>query len=430
MQQSPTDVDRLSSMMHKLIKVVYGLNPVAQIKRAHNKFLCVTKLSEAERMALVNALIETSKACIDSSTKFHTWLLDNAINQAFDRAVQARQATLRHLYSTHGSRSFFLFDFKFFKFGKVTLRPPDIDSDVAQVTEVNVGLGGPGWWNMEIGKEPEHWRNSVTVMEFHKALASVSYDVLEHHPSLHQDPAKHLAYLNPKEVEECKEQNKPHAEIATWQTGLDLKAFERDLKQSGAIQLKSQKELDEKYKDDREPDSDMWEKMEKFNKDFSGETDTAVRNVTLEKELQELEAACAQVRQQLIEMGDTELPDLEDDTEHYLNLEDMKIGEDDPTQALEDVPEGDGDATAGQGGSRSLRATVNSFLPFMRMELHRNTVQRQSEAQQPENDGQAPEGPEAQKPQLKAGYSTVSVITQERKSAVIAGSGTIRETVV
>jgi len=121
-------VDVNAKRFDKFVRKTFrGMNPVGYFTRNGRHFIDVSQLDEGERNFLVLSLTETMGACFDSGSKIHTWLLENAIHEAFDRAFQARSALVRNLYQTHGGRPFALFNFMgFIKLFRINIRPPDI----------------------------------------------------------------------------------------------------------------------------------------------------------------------------------------------------------------------------------------------------------------------------------------------------------------
>jgi len=312
---SQTDIDRSCILAHKFADKLFGLNPVGNIQFDGHQTICVSRLSEAERSSFAESLVETVSACIDSSSKFHTWLLDNAINEAFRRAIKARQAKWRELYNNFGTRKFALLDFKIVKFFRVSLRPPDIDTDVTGVTEVDVTLSGPGSWRMDMGKESEVWKNAVTVQEFHEALTSVAYDVMEHDPDLHKDPTEthSTAVLKPEDVAKYQD---TQASTQVWQEATPLQGFEADLIEQGCLTYEKRHHALE-----NEPSQQMWDMLAGDTQDYRQHNDLAAEEREMQKKLSTLETRIAELKNQLREAGDTDVPELEED-EPVLELED------------------------------------------------------------------------------------------------------------
>merc|ERR1719498_2161782 len=128
--QSSSDlsVDGTSKLFNWMVRKTYrGMNPVGYFTKNGRHFIDVSKLDEGERRFLVLSLTETMSACFDSGSKIHTWLLENAIHEAFDRAMQARHALVRNMYETNGGRPFALLNlFGVIKLFRVNIRPPDI----------------------------------------------------------------------------------------------------------------------------------------------------------------------------------------------------------------------------------------------------------------------------------------------------------------
>merc|ERR1719235_152292 len=140
---SDLNVDGTSKLFNWIVRKTYrGMNPVGYFTKNGRHFIDVSKLDEGERRFLVLSLTETMSACFDSGSKIHTWLLENAIHEAFNRAIQARSALVRHLYETKGGRTFAMFNFfGIIKLFRVSVRPPDIPvssaaEDAGEVSEV------------------------------------------------------------------------------------------------------------------------------------------------------------------------------------------------------------------------------------------------------------------------------------------------------
>jgi hypothetical protein len=188
---------------------------------------------------LVLSLTETMSACFDSGDKIHTWLLENAIHEAFDRAHQARDAQLRALYAYHGGRPFSLINFfGFIKMFRVTLRAPDIiDNEFADKSFSS--------------EDPEEQNVGVTVEELHNALSSVNVDVLERHPALHT-PSR--IEMDEKEKKAHAEKGKPDHYALTWNPGASLAVFEDFAKTWGSLKVEDRIRED---KETRQPDDEL-----------------------------------------------------------------------------------------------------------------------------------------------------------------------------
>jgi len=215
-------VDSMSLWVHGLIRRMRGINKVGYFEENGSYFIDVSFLNEWERSFLVTSLAQTIHACMDSSDKFHTWLVEKALHEAFERAVKGRAANLRALYTEHGTRPWSLLTR--FPIGKwigplgptITLRPPDV-----AFTE---------------GKDPiGESASRVTVEELHNALTSVDVDVLERHPGICSP------MVEAKATVQVDEKANLAAEVVTWGRHQPLKVFEEDMEQHGTLKYRVDK---------------------------------------------------------------------------------------------------------------------------------------------------------------------------------------------
>lgn len=181
--------------VHKFLRAAAGLNPLGYYKDpATGRYIIdISRLSESERRFLVESLAETVSACLDSGDVFRTWTVENAIHEAFMRALEARAANLRAAYSRWGEMTHPAS--LVWRCFSVTLRPPDIPGEQA-AHEANAKDGAPTANHMPGG--------GITVEELHAALQDVNYDVLEHHPELHREHQRHSVAVE-EESEACAE---------------------------------------------------------------------------------------------------------------------------------------------------------------------------------------------------------------------------------
>jgi len=328
-------------------KTFRGMNPVGYFTRNGRHFIDVSKLDEGERKFLVLSLTETMSACFDSGSKIHTWLLENAIHEAFVRAMQARSALVRHLYETHGGRSFALFNiFGFVKLFRVNVRPPDIPTSTAAeegkhddspkgrqdspkvLRNKNRGKSKRGQDETKIkgysmlrtfkrsgevetegvalGGEHSSGVCGVTVEELHNALSSVNVDVLERHPNIHRRmTAKPVAQEKPEDT------GKLDHYALTWNPGASLAVFEDFAKTWGSLEIDKNMK---RYNDKRAPDADLVRGMERERELYRGSSAYALKERELEESyaMMQEEILTLKLILQEAEAADSGLPMLAD----------------------------------------------------------------------------------------------------------------------
>jgi len=290
-------------------KTFRGMNPVGYFTRNGRRFIDVSQLDEGERRFLVLSLTQTMSACFDSGSKIHTWLLENAIHEAFDRAMQARNALVANCYEQHGGRPFALVNFfGLIKVFKVNVRPPDIPTSSAADDALpgtgdvkNKTNGAKKDENAYTGNNPSTLRlfkkstavkgknsrdaaasnmredeqsSGVTVEELHNALSSVNVDVLERHPNIHRQ----MLPMQVVEQKQTEKEGKPDHYALTWDHGASLSVFEDYAKSWGSLSI--QKNHPERYV---MPDKDMCASMEKERDEYKGTSAHALKERELEE---------------------------------------------------------------------------------------------------------------------------------------------------
>jgi hypothetical protein len=307
---SDLSVDSNSRLFDWMVRKTYrGMNPVGYFTRNGRHFIDVSALDESERSFLVLSLTETMSACFDSGSKIHTWLLENAIHEGFQRALEARRALMRNLYDTHGGNAFSILNLGFLKLCKVNVRPPDIaTSMVAEQHGVPAaGMGKPhstlknadgkpatyssfrlfkgaaaapsgGAVNEKMQEDEQS--SGVTVEELHNALNSVNVDVLERHPNIHR-PMWHLKATEEVVQEIDDKEGKPDHYALTWNPGASLSVFEDYAKTWGSL-TKNKKMRPEVER--RQPDEELWQAMEAETEEFRGSSAFAMKERELEEQ--------------------------------------------------------------------------------------------------------------------------------------------------
>jgi len=151
----------ISSWLHAfqlIFQLIRSLHTVEYVPEGGKHFIDVSSLSKFEKWYLAKSLARTVNACIDSGSNFRLWMVEKAIHEAFRRAMQARAAWLRELYSEFGTTTWFVAGLF-----RVTLRSPDI-----HFAEENA----------------QDRRDGVTVDELEIALHHVNEDILVRHPAI------------------------------------------------------------------------------------------------------------------------------------------------------------------------------------------------------------------------------------------------------
>jgi len=254
--QSNTDASGSSLWFHKFVKYFFrGMNELCYLKNKIGlPLMDIKQLDESERRFLTESITETMSACIDSGKIFHTWLLQNAIDAAFQRAAEARNAKLRHLYERHGMRNFPLLSLGPLSAFYVTLRPPDIKTDIKSISE-GTGKAGDKKLKMKLGDSLKVHQVGVTVEEFHTALSSVNVDILSRHPDLFQQPGR--KFLDRKEEAQEAMTAQEIKSVVYWYEGSSLQYLVDRLQTAGTLEV--QRGTTHRPHDD--PDADYFLKL-------------------------------------------------------------------------------------------------------------------------------------------------------------------------
>lgn len=152
--------------VHRLVQLFPGVSPVYYYREGDVNLIDISHLTGFEKTSFARMVKDTVSVCIDCSDKFKTWVVERAINEAFRRAMDARQAKLRHIYEQHGTHTFHKW-----KVFSLSLRAPDIPprSDECEAA---------------LAVASEQAKCAVSVDELNQALLDVSYDVINYHPSI------------------------------------------------------------------------------------------------------------------------------------------------------------------------------------------------------------------------------------------------------
>eukprot|EP00929_Paragymnodinium_shiwhaense_P059598 TRINITY_DN29842_c0_g1_i1.p1 TRINITY_DN29842_c0_g1~~TRINITY_DN29842_c0_g1_i1.p1 ORF type:complete len:1690 (+),score=365.37 TRINITY_DN29842_c0_g1_i1:138-5207(+) len=207
---------------HRLCVWIWGLNPVFTIHQHGGEYVDISRLYERERRTLVASFSSCISACIDSGDTFHTWLVENAMREAFRRALNTRSAMLRSTTEQYGTRSFSLSPLLRF----VTAAMPAPDIPTRKVRE-EVGSEDAAKANAATAAAPAGNEVGVTVDELYVALQGVSTDVLDHYPPLRQ--------WDGEEGEDERDQ-KYHDDLVAWEVNTPLAAVFDTLKERGLME--------------------------------------------------------------------------------------------------------------------------------------------------------------------------------------------------
>lgn len=196
-----------TSRFLKLGKLTWGLNEIT-LSRSHKRgaehlLVHTQKLTVSERKHLDMTLRSLLEVCTSTGHKFYPSLLVVALNEGFERAVQARSARMRARYVQNGTGTQSVLKFWpewVFSFGTLFQPLPDIQTGVVE--------------------------EGVTVEELGYACESVGRDIMEYNPVLREklvDAAKgdHAA----------QQENFPK----TWEAATSVQGLLQDMLYSGAL---------------------------------------------------------------------------------------------------------------------------------------------------------------------------------------------------
>jgi hypothetical protein len=302
----PMSVDRFSRCFINLVKKVYrGMHPVGYLVHDGSHFIDISALDDGERDLLVVSLTELVHACFGSGKEIPTWLVENAIHEAFKRAMNAREAMFRALYQNNGTRKKFLLNLFGLRIFEYSQRPPDIPIEDLHGKFVTTTRG------VTMKKE---WCSDITVDELHSALSTVCCDIMDHHPDLYRPPHK--------------QKSKEEAPVAkrqplVWRENAALEVFEESAKTWGSLDnevpIACSPSGSELGSTPREPEHELAIKMQEETAQFKARNEHDREVEALEKDYKALQDEIAYLTHTLENLeNENPIPSLHD------------IGRDDP----------------------------------------------------------------------------------------------------